>query len=81
MEVPNSATVGFLKRAIGRALGGHLAPTLLRNHATREVLSDSPEDQALAVLGVSHNSYVLMVGSRQFVISPFACCLFASQSF
>ena len=37
IEVPLGATVSYLKRAIGRTLGGHLFPTVLRNGATNEV--------------------------------------------
>lgn len=59
IEVPTSATVSFLKRAIGRTLGGHLEASRLFN-ANHEAIDAGGGDRSLHSLGIVHNSYILM---------------------
>ncbi|KAG1672709.1 hypothetical protein FOA52_005186 [Chlamydomonas sp. UWO 241] len=60
IEVPSTANVGVLRRAICRTLGGHLTPSTLRLSPGRELLFDTPEDPSLASLGITDGSTILM---------------------
>eukprot|EP00798_Chlamydomonas_sp_ICE-L_P012462 gene12462-15667_t len=55
IEVPSNATVAYLKRAICRALGGNLWPTVLRSSWTKEELQESPEDRLLSSYQIENN--------------------------